>query len=364
MKQFYYQPIGISSPTIEKVFYGSDGRLWAGENHLSLPKEGNPNEEMTSFGKAPDQIFPEEGDIVLLDPKGMGTILYEPKAPDNVLLITEKCNSRCLICPQPPKDDKDDLIESSLRILSLLDRETKVIGITGGEPTIVWEGLMKIVATIRENLPETSIQLLTNGRAFKSFAKADELRKIAGEMIGIGIPIYGDYDQLHDLHMGVKGAFWETIEGVFNLERVGLWVEIRTVITRLNFFRLAEWAEFIYRTFPFAGHVALMGLEPTGQALENIETVWIDPVDYVPDLEKAAKSLNRRGMEISIYNHQLCSLPVELSTYHRKSISGWKVRYLPECDQCLIKSKCGGFFHSAEVYRSKGISPITSNNNI
>src|SRR5260370_18677020 len=102
------------------------------------------------------------------------------------------------------------------------------------------------------------------------------------------------------------------------------------------------------RNFPFVVHVALMGLEPTGYTPRNKEQLWIDPVDYQDKLEAAVEILATRGMNVSIYNSQLCLLRPSLWKFARKSISDWKNVYLQECQACNVMEQCGGLFQSAE----------------
>ncbi|MDO8282677.1 MAG: His-Xaa-Ser system radical SAM maturase HxsC [Thermodesulfovibrionia bacterium] len=299
------------------------------------------------------------GDIVRFEETGHGTVIYENKSFSNAIFLTEKCNCRCIMCPQPPKSiDNFDHINLSRNTLSLLDSETEVIGITGGEPTMVWEDLMEVLTICRTKLPKTSIQLLTNARVLKDFGKTQELSIAGGKNLIVCIPVYADVYSIHDKIVSVKGAFWETINGIYNLERLNIKIELRTVISKLNYSRLTNWSEFIYRNLPFVSHIALMGLEPTGLALKNIDEVWIDPLEYMPMLEEATKLLYQRNMNVSIYNHQLCTLPKKLWGFSKKSISEWKNIYLIECIACNKKNECGGFFKSSEKIRGRNISPF------
>ena len=63
-------------------------------------------------------------------------------------------------------------------------------------------------------------------------------------------------------------------------------------------------------------------------------------------------------MNVSIYNHQLCTLPKKLWKFSEKSISAWKNEYLSECNQCSKQQQCGGFFSSSLKKHSKHITPI------
>jgi hypothetical protein len=135
-------------------------------------------------------------------------------------------------------------------------------------------------------------------------------------------------------------------------------VEIRVVLHKLTYRRLAKLAGYIYRNFPFACHVALMGLELTGYTKPNLDVLWIDPFEYQDQLEEAVNVLVNRRMRVSIYNHQLCVLRRSLWPYARQAISDWKNVYIQECDECLLRDKCGGFFASGTKLHSAHIKPF------
>jgi hypothetical protein len=88
-----------------------------------------------------------------------------------------------------------------------------------------------------------------------------------------------------------------------------------------------ELAQFITRNLLFVDHVALMGLEMMGFTRANIDELWIDQSEYKDKLSSAVKILEKSGMNISIYNHQLCLINHDILPYYRKSISDWKNEY-------------------------------------
>jgi len=46
-----------------------------------------------------------DGDIVVLQPNtGFVRTIYRPDSVHNTIFMTERCNSNCLMCSQPPKD--------------------------------------------------------------------------------------------------------------------------------------------------------------------------------------------------------------------------------------------------------------------
>lgn len=301
----------------------------------------------------------DDGDVVAVDPNGLVRTLYRRASMHNFILVTDQCNSLCLMCSQPPKaiDDFDRLAEH-LRLLDLIDPATKELGITGGEPTLFREGFLELIARCRERLPSTALHVLTNGRMFFYRRFAEKLGRIAHPDLVLGIPLYSDVDTRHDHIVQAHGAFEETVLGLQNLDRHGVRVEIRVVLHALSIPRLPQLATFIARNFPFACHVALMGLEMFGLVHRHLDELWIDPADYQRQLLAACEVLGDAGMNVSIYNHQLCVLDPELRPLSRKSISDWKNVYLPECDGCALMSECGGFFQSGTKLRSAHVRPV------
>jgi len=101
-----------------------------------------------------------------------------------------------------------------------------------------------------------------------------------------------------------------------------------------------------------------MGLEMTGFAKANIETLWIDPFDYKKELYEAASLLDDSGLSTSIYNHQLCTIDRRIWPLAVKSISDWKNEYRPECVACTVQDQCGGFFATGRLRQSDHIRSI------
>ena len=305
--------------------------------------------------------FIGERDVVSLAPDGAVRVWYRRSSENNTLLVTEQCNSLCLMCSQPPKVvDDSPRIPSLLRLIELIDPEAREIIISGGEPTIAGDGFFKIIERTRDCLPHTSVHVLTNGRNFKNERMASRLAAIRHADLMLGIPLYSDIDCLHDYVVQAKGAYDETLQGFYNLAMNGVRLELRVVLHKQTIPRLPKLAEFVARNLPFVEHVALMGLEMYGFTPRNLDVLWIDPVAYQRELTEAIEVLALAGMNVSIYNHQLCTLPRELWPFARKSISDWKTVYLPECAGCQAQSFCGGFFQSAAKRHSEAISPILS----
>jgi His-Xaa-Ser system radical SAM maturase HxsC len=332
-------------------FSGYAGILASGALTLSVPG-------VTDLGNL-DHLA--EGDVVLLQPTGMVRTLFRRASRHNSIFATDRCNSLCLMCSQPPRHvDDQRLVAQHLRLIRLIDPATRELGITGGEPTLLRDGFLEMIRTARTALPMTALHVLTNGRAFTNATFTSDLAEIGHPDLVLGIPVYSDVAFIHDHVVQARGAFDETMLGIQNLGRFGVNVEVRVVLHRLTYERLVSLAEFLYRNVSFTVHVALMGLEMIGYAVKNQSHLWVDPIRYTEELAAATLYLASRGMNVSIYNHQLCTIPQHIWKYARQSISDWKNEYLPICQQCTVKQQCAGFFAS-NLHRSalsQAIRPV------
>lgn len=289
-----------------------------------------------------------EGDVVSITRTGYIRTLYRVGSRHNVVFATDACNSFCLMCSQPPRRvDPRALIEEHLRLLSLIPDVPPELGITGGEPTLLKDGLIEIVAMCKARFPTTPLHILSNGRLFYYGSLARRLANVEHADLMVGVPVYSDTDIEHDHIVQARGAFDQTMVGLQNLGRHGVPVEIRVVTHRLTADRLFDIANFVYRNLTFAAHVTFMGLEPMGFAIANFDELWIDPWDYRDELERAVLFLAARGVSVSVYNHQLCTVPLAIRAFCRQSISDWKNEFLPLCNACALRHACTGFFSSA-----------------
>ncbi len=300
-----------------------------------------------------DFYYLKDGDIVCIDPIRQNLhALFRKGSPHNTILLTEQCNHYCLMCSQPPKEVDDSyLLERAFELISLIPKDTHSLGFSGGEPTLYGDRLLDLIKHTKLQLPDTSIDILTNGRRFKEKEYARRLAEVHHPDCMLGIPIYSDDPVRHDYVVQAHGAFDETVQGILNLKRFGQKVEVRIVLHKQTIDRLVSTCEFICRNLLFVDHVALMGLEITGFTRPNLDVLWVDPYDYRDVLSDAVAVLNSYGMNSSVYNHQLCVINRDAEGNYRKSISDWKNEYLEECTNCTRKSECGGFFSSSKMYR-------------
>lgn len=302
-----------------------------------------------------------QNDIIVLNVNGVINTLYRERSNHNFLFLTERCNSNCLMCSQPPKDRDDTayFYEINSKLIKLIPKDQcETLGITGGEPTLLGERFFLLIKELARNLPTTYVQCLTNGRSFAWSNLAQKLHTINHNNLLLAIPLYADIPEIHDYIVQAQGAFNQTIKGIYNLARYNQRIEIRIVLHKISIVRLKELAQFIYKNMPFIEHIALMGLEMEGYTPYNIDKLWIDPYDYQEVLKEVVHFLNDFGMNVSIYNIPLCLLPEDLWRFSVKSISDWKNIYFDDCATCTKLNECGGLFKSSIKKSSGFIKPF------
>jgi His-Xaa-Ser system radical SAM maturase HxsC len=304
-----------------------------------------------------------DGDIIGLHARSRKLrVLYRRSSSHNSFLVTERCNHYCLMCSQPPRDIDDSWILDEIAVaLLLVDPATRTIGFTGGEPLLEWRRFIALLGSSRTLLPDTDVHVLTNGRAFALPEVVSAWAAVQHPRLCAGIPIYSAIDHIHDYVVQAKGAFDQTLLGILRLKDKGQRVEIRVVLHKITALRLLETCTWIARNLPFVDHVALMGLENTGFALANQDSLWIDPIDYRVDLAAGVHILSSAGVNVSVYNLPLCLLEREIWPFAVQSISDWKNTYLPVCHTCAARNSCAGFFSTGRMRESTGLHALIAN---
>jgi hypothetical protein len=152
------RPLALHRPTILRVTRNLDYPVPLRSRHALLVKDTttqipagfgmvmfqgtvDPGDALpaTNVVKLSDDLnYLSEGDVLRIAPAGQIRTIYRRSARAVSLLVTERCNSFCVMCSQPPRDVNDDhLIDEYLTAIPLFDRGTREIGITGGEPTLL-----------------------------------------------------------------------------------------------------------------------------------------------------------------------------------------------------------------------------------
>jgi hypothetical protein len=94
------------------------------------------------------------------------------------------------MCSQPPKNVEDGWLLDEIKLCpQLIDKGTRSIGFIGGKPLLQWRAFLQILADCKALLPNTAIQVLSNGRAFVEWKVVDAWAGVGHPNLTIAIPL-------------------------------------------------------------------------------------------------------------------------------------------------------------------------------
>lgn len=288
-------------------------------------------------------------------------LLYRDDSDDNAIVVTNQCNSNCIMCPDSDmvRDTKENPnIKKLLEHIRCIPDDTKHITITGGEPGMLKYNLVRLLRECKEHLPNTDFLLLSNGRVFANTQFTNQIFENVPQNFRIAMPIYADNEILHDEITRVKGSFEQTVRGIKNLIDKKIDIEIRIVVLKKNYKQLKQITSFIVKEIPEVKMVNIMALEMTGNAYKNREEVWINFDEIKNELYSACIETLKAGIITNLYNFPLCKIDERLYSISHRSITDYKVRYKEACAGCSIKDECGGFFNSTINVKDIEVKPI------
>lgn len=309
-----------------------------------------PSDTVVGDFEAPRVVVPlgavEAGDVVAITPaRAEVQVLYRESDAHHTVFLTNRCNSRCVMCSQPPTPQDDSwLIEEAKRLAVHIGSAPSVLGFTGGEPLLLRQGLREVLETFCQSLPDTQFEVLTNGRLLSDAALVRQLLLKLPKRVSWMVPLYGHADFLHDSVVQAPGAFDQTIGGLLNLHYFEQCIQLRVVLIKPVLEILPELCRFVTSNLPFVREVALMGCEPIGFALANRTSCEVDIRKYEKEMYRSVRILTLGGISAALMNLPLCGLPEGLWSLAHRSISDWKQTYAVECTDCSVRSTCCGLF--------------------
>lgn len=307
-----------------------------------------------------DYFVLEEGalepqDVVAVDFHGRQSEVLMRKADQHhTVFLTNRCNSRCIMCSQPPTVHDDSWrIQEAMVLAQSLTWTPSVFGFSGGEPLLLGSDLREVLDHFQQWHPRAKLEVLTNGRLVGDGALAKTIFD-GLENTSWMVPLYGHAPFVHN-HVVQAEAFDQTIAGLLNLQRYKQPIQLRVVLIEPVLRFLPALCEFIASNLPFVREVALMGCEPIGFALANPQECRLDLKDWSNQLLGGVRALDRGQVPVILMNLPLCAIDPLLWPLAHKSISDWKNVYASECDECAVRESCCGLF----AWHERGWAPTT-----
>jgi MoaA/NifB/PqqE/SkfB family radical SAM enzyme len=245
--------------------------------------------------------------------------------------------------------------------------------LTGGEPS-----LSDLIPDITRYAVGRGlhVRMITNGSRIAKPGFAESYSD-AG-LRHFHVSIHSCREELEDFLTGVKGSFALAMQALENLGRVGVTVNINTVINKFNADHLDENVKYYCARFPFIRHFVWNNLDPSmGRAETNRDTAH-RLADFELSLLRAMRFLAKSGRTFRVERVPLCYMTEfsHCSTETRKIIKGEEriVHFLDEkgtvrqtdfvhakanvCQSCTLNDICGGLFELGEHYDINELYPV------
>lgn len=299
-------------------------------------------------------------DIIEINNQGIARQIYQCDSIDNVLFVTNRCNSNCIMCPDSDNARRNgslNRIDYLLELARLIPDKKQFLTITGGEPTLIKYDLFKLLEYCQEKFQLSEFQMLSNGRSFADDSYRERFIGSVPKNFFLGVPLYSADSETHNSITRAHNGFEQTVYALTELQKT-INIEIRVVVMNNNYKELPRLSQFIATMLPMIKVVSFMGLELLGNASIARDDLWIDYDKAIPYIEHSLNILIDNGIPGRIFNFPLCSMPPRLWANSVQSITDYKIRFKEACDECVVKKYCGGFFYSTINYPGVKVFPI------
>lgn len=303
----------------------------------------------------------QTGDVLTIGQDGKISRNYSADSGEVDIFVTNRCNSNCVMCPLSEtvrRQEQKYYLRWLWDFIRILPDDVEYINITGGEPTLRKKDFLEILEYLKGKFRYSGFQLLTNGRSLADEMFLKQVLERTPRGMRFAIPLHASREMVHDGITQAKGSFRQTDRGIRNLLKQGQKVEIRVVISRKNIAYLTETAAYIVSNYPRVFCVNFIGMEMMGSAAVRREELWADYPEVFKRSEAAVKILIAHGIDVQLYNFPLCAVKKGYWPLAVKSITDYKVRYMPACDDCRVKEICGGFFASTKHLMKPEVKPV------
>ncbi len=221
-----------------------------------------------------------------------------------VIITGYTCNNNCRFCYDGNKKRKiRDLSLDEIKKM-LIDGRRKgfsYVDFIGGETTIRSDIFDMI--SFAKKIGYKIINVTTNGRMFyyKKFAK----RIVESGLTGTIFSIHGNTPNLHDYQTRSKGSFKQLVEGLKNLQELGIYISANVTITKLNYKFLEQIAKFLIK-----------------EGIKSAEFIFVHPFGY---------AYNDFDVIVPTYSEVRPYLQKALDIGIKNIATHWVARYVPFC---------------------------------
>lgn len=287
--------------------------------------------------------------------------------------MVRHCNQNCGFCSNPETPFFYDFDQVRTIVDDFVARDYFGVILTGGEPTLS-PILTESIRYARER--GLHVRMITNGQKMADGAYVLALAEAGLQHVHISI--HSCKHRLEDFLTGTPGSLAWAEQALKHLSQTDITVNINTVINRYNCDHLHETVEWFIQNFPFVRHFVWNNLDPSiGRATSN-QYFTARMQDLEVSLAKAMRRLHETGRSFRVERVPLCYMTefAHCSTETRKIVKSeerivhfldnkgtvrqteWGHLYADVCEQCTLRSICGGLFDRGDAYDPAELSPL------
>ncbi len=261
--------------------------------------------------------------------------------------INLDCNQNCVFC-NTDKNSENFILDNQKIIEKIKEwakQGVNYIVITGKEPTM-HKKLAEFIKTAKE-CGYKKIELQTNALAFSNNAFLERMQDagLTHAFVSFHSPRKSIYNKITN-----SKTFEKAVKGIKNLCSSNIKITVNTVINELNYKKLPELIDYIYKNFSVEG-IVLSFVAPVCNALNH---KWIIPriSETVPCIKEAIERCNKYNINCRIPSR--CGIPVcfmpsyiehfdEIKEPTRWANSNDKIKY-EKCNICSFNDSCNGLW--------------------
>lgn len=288
--------------------------------------------------------------------------------------VVRHCNHFCGFCSNPTTPYSHTFESMKVLVDDFVERGYYGVILTGGEPSLHPE-LPEICQYASD--AGLHVRMITNGTRMANETFAQRMAE-AGLKI-VHISIYSVIEAVEDELRGTPGTLPIALEALDNANKYGIDVNMNCVINKLNADHLDLNIRYFIEHHPYIRHFVWNNLDPSmGRAEVNQDQFTPRLADCELSLHRGCRLLERSGRTFRIEKVPLCYMTdfAEASTETRKIVKSeerivhflddkqtvrqqeWGHKYADVCEQCSLRSICGGVFDRGGAYDPAELSPV------
>ena len=291
------------------------------------------------------------------------------------LQVARVCNQKCAFCSNPANGRVISWKEAAGWIDSFAKAKASGVILTGGEPTLFPELPRLIAYAVKRKLTP---RLITNGQIT---AEPTYLKALARAGLGhLHVSVHSSRPKVQAALSGNSDSLANIRKTLKHAGRLGLRVDINTVINKSNAGHLSELVRWVAAEAPYVRHFVWNNLDPLlNRASLNPELV---PRlrDFEVELHKAMTWLDATGRSFRVERVPLCFMSEfpHCSTETRKFVksegrriyfldekglrvqdrSAWTYGKGPRCRGCRLDPICAGLYQLGVYYSADELCPV------